>query len=143
MRCRSVKKRAGFDINTLSPIDNVHEAFTPALFGLAVDDTFVRPVHTERLHAAYAGDKDIIRFQGNHNSKRPRLFYDAASCFLQRVLQVPGHASPTSHPVTTTAVPPPPAARNGARCFGMIATSVTHGDLPLPTWTSQYPVAVS
>lgn len=33
---RSVRKRAGFDINTISPVDIVSESFVPVLFGMSL-----------------------------------------------------------------------------------------------------------
>lgn len=44
---RAVKKRAGFDINTVSPIDVVGSSYIPALFGHAEGDTFVRMHHSQ------------------------------------------------------------------------------------------------
>ena len=54
---RAVKKRAGFNIETVAPLDHVGECFVPALFGHAGDDSFVGKHHSERLFQAYAGDK--------------------------------------------------------------------------------------
>jgi acetyl esterase/lipase len=41
----SVQKTAGFDINTLAPIDSADKCFIPALFIAADDDNFVRKTH--------------------------------------------------------------------------------------------------
>ena len=38
--------------------------------GHATEDTFVGKHHSERLVAAYAGDKNFITFRGDHNSVR-------------------------------------------------------------------------
>lgn len=54
---RSVRKKAGFEIDDVSPIDVVPSAFIPALFGHATEDTFIKISHTEKLYEAYAGDK--------------------------------------------------------------------------------------
>lgn len=32
------------------------------------DDTFVHPHHSERLFQAYGGDKNLVTFDGEHNS---------------------------------------------------------------------------
>lgn len=45
--------------------------------------------HSEKLHKAYAGDKNIITFEGDHNSHRPQFFYTSVLFFLKTVLQVP------------------------------------------------------
>lgn len=85
---RAVKKRAGFDICTVSPIDSVSASYIPALFGHAEGDTFVRMHHSQSLHAAYAGDKNLIAFSGDHNAARPQFFYDSVSIFLHTVMDV-------------------------------------------------------
>jgi hypothetical protein len=36
----------------------------------------------------YAGDKNIIKFEGEHNSKRPMHWYDSAVIFLIEAMQV-------------------------------------------------------
>ena len=44
--------------------------------------------HSERLHKAYAGDKNLITFEGDHNSHRPQFFYSSVLIFLSTVLQL-------------------------------------------------------
>lgn len=67
----------------------VPRAYVPAFFGHAKEDTFVRPHHSERLHSAYAGDKEIMLFDNcDHNSPRPLDFYAASASFLARALHV-------------------------------------------------------
>jgi hypothetical protein len=93
---RSVKKRAGFDINSINPIDYASRAFIPAFFGHAHADTFVKPHHTQRLHAEYSGDKELMLFEDNcdHNSPRPTAFYEAVRSFLSRALHLSNDTSP-------------------------------------------------
>ena len=56
--------------------------------GHAEGDTFVPASHTRRLHAAYGGeDKDVMLFQGDHNSARPKEFYSKALTFLHCALR--------------------------------------------------------
>ncbi|GLI64354.1 hypothetical protein VaNZ11_007594 [Volvox africanus] len=83
---RSVIKRAGFDITKVSPVDAVSQSHIPALFGHAIGDTFIRISHAEALHEAYAGEKELLRFDGDHNSKRPEFFYNSVSNFWHRAL---------------------------------------------------------
>ena len=45
--------------------------------------------HSEKLHKAYAGDKNLITFEGDHNSHRPQFFYTSVLFFLKTVLQMP------------------------------------------------------
>jgi len=87
MVASSIKSKADFDIYHLSPIDHVSKAFIPALFATAKDDDFVAPHHTKKLHDAYSGDKNLVEFEGDHNSTRPQFFYDSASFFLMDALQ--------------------------------------------------------
>ena len=72
-----------------------------AAAGHANHDSFVAKVHSEKLHAAYAGDKNLITFEGDHNSHRPPFFYDSVLFFLKAVLQLgndvtPGDAAETA-----------------------------------------------
>jgi len=85
---RSVRKRAGFEIDKVSPLDAVPQCFIPVLFGHATEDTFIKIAHSEKLHTAYAGDKNLIRFEGDHNSRRPEFFYSSVSVFFHNTLQL-------------------------------------------------------
>lgn len=85
---KSVKGKANFDLNKVSPINHVDKAFIPALFGHAVDDDFILPSHTENLHEKYSGDKNHITFEGDHNSPRPQFFMDSVAIFFINSLRV-------------------------------------------------------
>ncbi|KAL4425310.1 hypothetical protein ABPG75_009326 [Micractinium tetrahymenae] len=85
---RSVKKRAGFSVDKVAPLDTVAASFIPALFAHGKDDSFVHPHHSERLFQAYGGDKNFVTFEGEHNSVRPDFFYDSALIFLLQALRV-------------------------------------------------------
>ncbi|KAH9099142.1 hypothetical protein LEN26_016286 [Aphanomyces euteiches] len=82
----SVWKRAHFDLKELSPIDHVDKSFIPALFVAAHKDSFIRPHHSEALFAKYAGDKNLIKVSGDHNSPRPQYLLDSVGIFLQSVM---------------------------------------------------------
>jgi pimeloyl-ACP methyl ester carboxylesterase len=82
----SIKSRAQFDIDELSPISHVSNAYVPALFAAADQDTFIKPEHGKTLFEKYAGDKNFILVPGDHNSPRPRFFQDSVFIFLQTVL---------------------------------------------------------
>ncbi len=85
----SVKERAGFDINDVSPISSVERSFVPAMFVAAKGDEFIPPHHAQELHDLYASDgKNIVLVDGDHNSLRPRFLYDSVSIFLQTYLQI-------------------------------------------------------
>lgn len=85
----TVMKTAGFDIKTLSPIEHADKCFIPALFIAAEGDAFVPPHHSQKIHEKYAGDKNVIIVEGDHNSARPRYCLDSVSIFLQHTLQIP------------------------------------------------------
>lgn len=85
----SIQSRAKFDVNDLNPLKNhVTKAFIPALFISGNQDEFITSDHTKALHAAYAGDKNIILVEGDHNSTRPSYMFDSVGIFFFNTLQV-------------------------------------------------------
>eukprot|EP00350_Pseudokeronopsis_sp_OXSARD2_P004565 CAMPEP_0170551682 /NCGR_PEP_ID=MMETSP0211-20121228/9684_1 /TAXON_ID=311385 /ORGANISM="Pseudokeronopsis sp., Strain OXSARD2" /LENGTH=137 /DNA_ID=CAMNT_0010859009 /DNA_START=610 /DNA_END=1023 /DNA_ORIENTATION=+ len=74
-------------MSKLNPIDYVNKCYTPALFVVAKGDDFVRPHHGEMLFNKYAGDKNIIRVEGDHNSERPLFMLDSVAIFFYQILQ--------------------------------------------------------
>uniref|UniRef100_A0A7S1MDD3 Serine aminopeptidase S33 domain-containing protein n=1 Tax=Alexandrium catenella TaxID=2925 RepID=A0A7S1MDD3_ALECA len=77
-----VSRRAGFDPLELMPINCAPNAKCPAFFGVASDDTFVLPHHTQDLHNAWAGERVLRVFDGGHNGVRPTWFLEEAADFL-------------------------------------------------------------
>ncbi|DBB11274.1 TPA: hypothetical protein ACH3X3_006710 [Trebouxia sp. C0006] len=95
MMRRSVKKRAGFSIDEVAPIDKIHTSFIPVLFGHAREDTFVTKEHSEKLIARYGSpDKELMLFDGDHNSVRPTKFYGKVLMFFHQALQCQGALIP-------------------------------------------------
>lgn len=45
------------------------------------------------------GDKNIIKFDGDHNSSRPQFYYDSVSIFFYNVLHPPRPTAPYSKKV--------------------------------------------
>ncbi|KAL2459198.1 alpha/beta-hydrolase superfamily protein [Forsythia ovata] len=86
---RAILKKAKFDITDLNTIKVAKCSFVPVLFGHAVDDDFIQPHHSDRVFDAYVGDKNIIKFEGDHNSPRPQFYFDSISIFFNNVLQPP------------------------------------------------------
>ena len=116
---RTIHNKVKFDINKLSPIDQVGMSFIPVLFVHGEDDSFIGPHHskvcrylcvcvsvsvccvgvcfrvlahiywTQELHAKYAGDKNLILVEGDHNSVRPSFFFDSVSIFFHNMLLTP------------------------------------------------------
>ena len=70
------------------------ECFIPALFATGEQDDFIKPHHTQALHDAYAGDKNLIKFEGDHNSSRPEFFLNSAVIFFTNTLQVEALLTP-------------------------------------------------
>ena len=63
----------------------------PVLFATSTGDTFINPKHSEELHEAHQGKKQLITFDGDHNSKRPIDFFQTAATFLHRAMDVQSH----------------------------------------------------
>ncbi|WVZ10814.1 hypothetical protein V8G54_015344 [Vigna mungo] len=86
---RVIEKKAKFDIMNLNCLLVAPKTFIPVLFGHASDDKFIQPHHSDLISESYAGDKNVIKFDGDHNSSRPQLFYDSVSIFFYNVLRPP------------------------------------------------------
>eukprot|EP00271_Cylindrocystis_brebissonii_P008118 TRINITY_DN22142_c0_g1_i1.p1 TRINITY_DN22142_c0_g1~~TRINITY_DN22142_c0_g1_i1.p1 ORF type:complete len:570 (-),score=127.02 TRINITY_DN22142_c0_g1_i1:274-1983(-) len=91
---RLIKQRALFDIQDLDSLSVAPQSFIPLLAGHAEGDVFIRPHHSEEIYKAYAGDKNLIKFPGDHNSARPSFYYDSVSIFFHNVLHPPEPPSP-------------------------------------------------
>jgi len=99
---RVIKKKACFDISDLDTIKVATSSFVPALFGHGVADDFIHPHHSDRIYDSYMGDKNIIKFEGDHNSPRPQFFMDSLTIFFHNVLKPPesvqeDNFNPTMH----------------------------------------------
>jgi len=85
----SVLKRNGLDIFKLKPIENVHTCFIPAVFVAAAHDNFIQSHHASDIYEVYAGDKNLITVDGDHNSRRPPYLLDSIAIFFHDRLCVP------------------------------------------------------
>eukprot|EP01089_Gocevia_fonbrunei_P020454 TRINITY_DN7637_c0_g1_i1.p1 TRINITY_DN7637_c0_g1~~TRINITY_DN7637_c0_g1_i1.p1 ORF type:complete len:389 (+),score=57.68 TRINITY_DN7637_c0_g1_i1:139-1305(+) len=83
---KTILGKAKFDINKLAPIEHAHSCFIPSLFAHGKSDTFIPSHHSQQLHDKYAGDKNVILVDGDHNSMRPRFFYDSVTIFFHNFL---------------------------------------------------------
>lgn len=103
MRCirSSVQKRAHFDVRDLAPRNHASESFVPALFVAARNDSFIGAHHSKELHELYAGDKNLVIVDGDHNTLRPSFLLDSAGIFLQNAL----HIDPISVPHANVSIP--------------------------------------
>lgn len=96
---RSVRKRADFSIDDVSPCDVMPETFVPTLFGHGKEDTFIGLHHSEKLFLAHGADsKNFVAFEGDHNSPRPEYWYENGLTFLLSVLTVEGPDLSTGAP---------------------------------------------
>ncbi|KAJ6967483.1 hypothetical protein NC653_035638 [Populus alba x Populus x berolinensis] len=86
---RVIQKKAKFDIMDLNCLKAAPKTFIPALFGHASEDKFIQPHHADLIFNSYAGDKNIIKFDGDHNSSRPQFYYDSVSIFFFNILHPP------------------------------------------------------
>ncbi|XP_021637703.1 uncharacterized protein LOC110633416 isoform X2 [Hevea brasiliensis] len=92
---RVIQKKAKFDIMDLNCLKVAPKTFIPALFGHASEDKFIQSHHSDLIFKSYAGDKNMIKFDGDHNSSRPQFYYDSVSIFFFNVLHPP-HCSASS-----------------------------------------------
>ena len=83
----TINKKAKFNLDEIEPKKYAVRCFIPALFCHAKDDTFVNQHHCKDLSDVYAGDKNVVYVEGNHNSARPRYFKDSAAIFFYNTLQ--------------------------------------------------------
>jgi hypothetical protein len=102
----SVKSQAGFSIRHISPISHVNRCFIPAMFVAGEHDDFINKRHSELLHQKYAGDKNLVLVDGDHNSPRPRFLMQSSCLFLQSCMQLPP-SSELAVPLGTNLCVPP------------------------------------
>lgn len=80
---RSVKMRAGFNIDEVNPIDSCTSCSVPTLFGHGTEDILVPSHHSQALYEAHSAEvKNLILFDAGHNDVRPSYWYDSAVLFL-------------------------------------------------------------
>ena len=82
----TIKEKARFDLNDLNPVDLVGKCLQPAMFITGKFDEFVEPHHTQEMYEGYAGDKDILYVDGDHNSPRPKACLQAVANFFYHTL---------------------------------------------------------
>jgi len=84
----SVKSRANFNIDDVSPLNYVENITIPAQFIVATGDTFIPPAHGIELYDKYGGVKSLLKVSGNHNTDRPVHVMSSIYDFFFRVLEV-------------------------------------------------------
>ena len=91
---KTIKKKAGFDITELKPIDYVDQCFIPALFTAGLNDTFILPHHCEAIYGKYSGEKIMKKVECDHNEPRPNFYMHSVAIFFHNVLYcelIPDH----------------------------------------------------
>lgn len=84
---KTILQKAGFDILELEPIKYVKNAYIPAFFIAGKDDIFIKPNHSQQLCQNYAGDKNIVLVEGDHNDDRPEYIMNSIAIFFYNSLQ--------------------------------------------------------
>lgn len=101
---KTIDKKAHFNIEKLEPIKSAPSCFIPCLFAHGEEDDFIDMSHSLAMYAdmqdeveywhflfsseKYCGDYNRITFEGDHNSRRPRFFFDSAAIFFSNNLLV-------------------------------------------------------
>jgi alpha-beta hydrolase superfamily lysophospholipase len=79
-----VQALADFDINNIVTLEHGPRSSVPTIFMHGQDDTFIAPHHTEELYNNYAGTKELVLFDGDHNSERSEKILNRSVDFLYR-----------------------------------------------------------
>jgi len=58
------------------------------MFVAGEHDDFIKKRHSETLHEKYAGERNLVVVDGDHNSPRPRFLLQSACMFLQGCMQL-------------------------------------------------------
>ena len=102
----SIKAQAGFNIKRLCPAEHAGRCFVPAMFVAGDHDDFIGRHHSEALHERYAGDKNIMVVDGDHNSPRPRFCLQSACLFLRSCMRLSPDRELVATPGTNLMAPP-------------------------------------
>lgn len=84
---KTILKKTGFNIDLLQIKGHVQDCFIPILFCHGVNDNFIFPEHTEKLFEKYGGEKDRMLVDGDHNSVRPKYFFDSVAIYFYNALR--------------------------------------------------------
>ncbi|CAK9099596.1 unnamed protein product, partial [Durusdinium trenchii] len=82
-----VKALADFDIEDLVPLQHARCSLAPAIFLHGKKDDFVDVKHSRQLYEVYAGSKEFIAVDGDHNSERGGQVVGHVISFFKRCLR--------------------------------------------------------
>lgn len=83
-----IESKANFRIEKIEPIQFAMNGCVPAFFCHGLDDSFINNKHCLQLFKKYLGEKELVMFNGNHNTKRPYHILQIISLFFYDKLQV-------------------------------------------------------
>ena len=84
-----VEKKAHFKIDKIDSMKAIKSfSHIPILFIHAMNDNFISVDNSKNLYNEYKGKKEIILFDGNHNSPRPIHIFQIASLFIYENLDI-------------------------------------------------------
>eukprot|EP01087_Luapelamoeba_hula_P017630 TRINITY_DN5574_c0_g1_i1.p1 TRINITY_DN5574_c0_g1~~TRINITY_DN5574_c0_g1_i1.p1 ORF type:complete len:413 (-),score=64.95 TRINITY_DN5574_c0_g1_i1:84-1283(-) len=132
---KTILSKAKFDINKLEPVVAAEGCFIHVLFVHGESDTFIGVHHAKELHEKYAGDKNLILVEGDHNSNRPKFFFDSVSIFFHNMLLSPDEQLELAQAKAAASLPtePPP---EDTPLSAFIAPRRSQQSLPTTTTTS-------
>lgn len=84
----TIKKKLGFEIESLRPVDSIKQVQTPILFHLCTKDILVKPKRVRKYYEDYRGNdfKRLVESPIDHNSERPASFYQDGLDFSSECL---------------------------------------------------------
>ena len=130
----SVKQQAGFSIRHLSPISHADKCFVPAMFVAGEHDDFIHKGHSIMIHRKYAGDKNIVIVDGDHNSPRPRFLLQSACMFLQSCMGLPASDELVVPLGVNLLMPPWLLGRKGIRSCPLVNRGGRNKSVPERSW---------
>ena len=75
-----------FSLADLRPIDSAQKIKIPAIFVHGTYDSLIKFSHSVNLHAVYGGPKELIPFDGDHNSPRPAKVKEKIYQFVKSLI---------------------------------------------------------
>jgi len=79
---KTIKKKANFDIDEVSPIDLIHKCKMPAIFIHGKKDKIVPISHSHKLFKDYKGTAKIHELDLDHNDPRPKWLKHEIKAFF-------------------------------------------------------------
>lgn len=81
-----VKLSGGYDLFQLEPYKNAMLCKVPAVFAFSYEDKLIKAHHSETIMKNYGGPMEKIIFQGDHNTFRPKKYFEDIMNYLKEKL---------------------------------------------------------